>query len=306
MAGMTLRRQAPTTPAPGEDDDYMSMTIIEPTQALAKETYTQRRTRKQHEAEERSRPKSRPEIAAAAEAARDEALSTALPKTSKGFQMMTKLGFRAGDALGSSGNPNARTEPLGLAVKEDKGGVGMENARKRKFREETAAIEVNKKKQEAEEGNYRERVAREREERRVEGMCWGAMKVLEGFEQVEEEGKLQSKMANVLWRGLVRKREEKERERRMRFDLHQSLTRDKQYQDPEEDQQDRQALGNEEELLEEEDHELDDFLATEGKERLRKLVVYLRIKYFYCFWCKFKYEDKQMEGCPGVEEDDHD
>lgn len=58
--------------------------------------------------------------------------------------------------------------------------------------------------------------------------------------------------------------------------------------------------------MEEEDEELDEFLSLEGKEKLRTLVEYLRQEHRYCFWCKFQYEDEKMEGCPGLEEDDHD
>ena len=217
--------------------------------------------------------------------------------------MMAKLGFTPGAALGASSNPNARTEPLDILVKEDRGGVGMQSEKKRKFREEAQGVE---KKQKAEEGDYRERVGREREEKRVEGMFGGAMRVLEGLEQPESEDNVSTKKVNVLWRGLVRERREKERERRARYDLHQSLSRSAAYDDPEEDEYDRQALGTEEEDVEEVDEELDRFLKLEGKDRLRRLVVCLREEHHYCFWCKFKYEDEKMEGCPGLEEDQHD
>lgn len=293
-------------PASDEVDDYMSMTVTEPTNSQGKETYTQRRIRKQREAEARSHPRSKAEITAAADAAREDALQTALPNDSKGFQMMAKLGFKPGSALGASTNTNARTEPLGIAVKEGKGGVGMENEKKRKFREDAAAVEGAQKKMEVDQGDYRERVGREREEKRVEGLFWGAMKVAEGLEQPEMGMKVPLEKVNVLWRGLLRERAEKERDRRMRYDLHQSLTRDRQYEDAEEDRHDRQALGKEVEEVEEEDEELDGFLKLEGRERLRKLVDYLRVQHFYCFWCKCKYEDESMEECPGLEEDDHD
>ena len=300
----------PSAPKPAsqgqeEEDDYMSMAILEPTQPLQKETYTARRARKQREAEARSRPKSKAELAAVADAVREDGLSTALPSTSKGFQMMAKLGFRPGSALGASTNLNARIEPLEIAVKEDRGGVGHENEKKRKFREEAEKVESSEKKQKADEGNYRERVGREREEKRVEGVCWGAMRVLEGLEApVEGFEKVPRGKVNVLWRGLVREREEKERERRARYDLLQSLSKNASY--TEEDEQDRHTFGMEEEDFEEEDEELDAFVALEGKVRLRILVGYLREKHFYCFWCKCKYENESMEGCPGVEEDDHD
>ena len=217
--------------------------------------------------------------------------------------MMAKLGFKPGAALGASSNPNARTEPLGISVKEDRGGVGMLNERKRKFRDEA---ERAGKKQKADEGDYRERVSREREEQRVEGMFWGAMRVLEGLEQSEGGDRVPLQKVNLLWRGLVRERREKERERRARYDLHQSLSRSVAYDNSEEDEQDRQALGREEEDVDKDDKELDEFLGLEGKERLRKLVEHLRQEHRYCFWCKYKYEDEEIEGCPGLEEDDHD
>ena len=217
--------------------------------------------------------------------------------------MMAKLGFRPGAALGAPSNPNARTEPLNISVKEDRGGVGMQNEKKRKFREEVQGME---KKRKAEEGDYRERVSREREEKRVEGLFGGAMRVLEGLEQPEGGDKVPVKKVNVLWRGLVRERCEKERGRRARYDLHQSLSRNAAYDDPEEDEHDRQALGREEEDVEEEDEELDKFLSLSGKDRLGRLVGCLREEHQYCFWCKFKYDDEKMEGCPGLEEDDHD
>lgn len=204
-----------------------------------------------------------------------------------------------------------------MVVKEDRGGVGLDSERKRKVREE---VEGMVEREREEEEGFRERVAREREERRVEGLVRGAMGVVEGFEgegEREEEkeegkegkeggkGKMPTKQINVLWRGLVRQREEKERERRMRYDLLQSLSRNPNYDDADEDRDDRLALGKEEEEVDEEDEELGAFNALEPKERLRRLVGYLRERYQYCFWCKFRYPDEGMEGCPGVTEDEH-
>ena len=242
--------------------------------------------------------------------------------------MMAKLGFKPGNTLGASTNPHVRVEPLGVVVKEDRGGIGLDSEKKRKFREE---MEGETKRVKAEEGEYRDRVAREREERRLEGLVGGAMRVAERLDTEREatgdnngaineaersngedkmggsikKSKL-TKHVNVLWRGLVRQREEKERGRRARYDLLQSLSRNATYNDPEEDDQDRQAWGTEEEEVEEEDEELDGFNALEPAERLGRLVAYLRTTHRYCFWCKFQYPDVEMEGCPGVTEEDHD
>lgn len=126
----------------------------------------------------------------------------------------------------------------------------------------------------------------------------------------------------VVYRGLVRSREEAERERRMRYDLEQSsMLSSKQlptYVDDELDADDKHALGKDitthkpwntyvmAEDLDEEDPELDEFNALGQDERLRRLVLYMRDKHHYCFWCKAKYEDAEMDGCPGLTEEDHD
>ncbi|KAL8922072.1 MAG: hypothetical protein Q9208_005382 [Pyrenodesmia sp. 3 TL-2023] len=309
-------------PSAEDEDDYMSMAIPEPSSTFSQpETSVQRRARKKREAEARARQPSKAELARQADLARDEALNTSLPTTSKGYQMMAKLGFKAGSALGKEGNQHARTEPLGVMVKEGRCGVGMEGEKKRKIREEVGdegRVDGDKKRET--EGEFRDRQGREREEKRLEGMCWGAMKVLEGLEgqdavtgegpctdgdTIENKTTKRTQRVNVLWRGLVRDRQFKERERRMRYDLHQSLSRNAAYDDPDEDRQDRQAWGDEEEEVEEEDPELEELNALEPAERLRRMIEYLREKWRYCFWCKFQYPDQEMDGCPGLTEDEH-
>jgi hypothetical protein len=316
-----------------DEDDYMNMVIAEPDAPKEKETYTERRLRKQREAEARGRVKSKVEKAAEEAAARDAALSTSLlsnpstTSTNKGFAMMAKMGFKPGAALGS-GNPDARTEPITISMKDDRGGIGMDSEKKRKFREE---YEKEGKRVKAEEGEYRERVRKEREEVRLEGMVANAMRIAERMAAEKEEEALRNdevddkvngverkisvkplKQINILWRGLVRGREEKERDRHMRYDLQQSLSRLPTYDDEDEDKEDKRALGknriqyNLVEDLEEEDPELDEFNALAPAERLQKLVIYLREEYSYCFWCKFTYSDNKMEGCPGITEEDHD
>jgi len=322
----------PSPAANGADDDeedYMNMIIAEPPKPKEKETYTQRRLRKEREAETRGRIKSKTELAADEAAAREAALSKSLlddpaaASKNKGLAMMAKMGFKPGVALGRKDNVDARTEPVGIMMKEDRGGIGLDSERKRKFREE---VEREGKRVKAEEGEYRERVRKEREDVRLEGMLGAAMRVAERMHDEREEEQTERdeptkkrkvstkplKQINVLWRGLVRKREEKERDRRMRYDLEQSLSRLPTYEDPDEDKDDKRALGKDSihhtlvQDLEEEDPELDQFNDMEPAERLQKLVFHLREEHNYCFWCKYTYPDKKMEGCPGLTEEDHD
>jgi len=110
----------------------------------------------------------------------------------------------------------------------------------------------------------------------------------------------------------VRAREEAERDRRMRYDLEQSLSRLPTYEDEDEDEDDKRAMGKSKTIyevaedLDEEDPGLDEFNALEPEEKLSRLVEHLRKEHHYCFWCKFTYPDESMDGCPGLTEEDHD
>ena len=159
----------------------------------------------------------------------------------------------------------------------------------------------------------------------MEGQMFGAMKVCERLEEEDEATNIdqsdesnprkRSKPlsgVNVLWRGLAKERALKERDRRMRYDLHQSLSRRPTYDDPDEDADDKIAMGKKSELeeedieLDQDDEELDEFEGLDVADRLQKLVAYLRERWHYCFWCKYRYPDESMDGCPGITEEEHD
>lgn len=324
--------QKATTREPEEkeddEDDYMSMTIADPTPTTKVETLTQRRLRKQREAEARAHPKSKAELAAEAEKQRQDALATKLSEQSKGAKMMAKLGYKPGSALGVATNVNARVEPIGVEVKEGREGIGALSEKKRKFREEVEKAEEGEKRRKEDEGGYRERVAKERDEKRCEGMWWGAMKVLEGLveDQGREEdprvglaekrvhnngtGAYSGRKAPLPYRPLVRDRQEKEKEKRRRYDLMQSLSRNTIYDDPDEDAHDRLALGKEVEDLEDEeevDEELQEYVQLPTTERLERVLKELRDEWNYCFWCKYRYGNREEmeQDCPGETEDEH-
>lgn len=317
----------PPTPPDEEEDDYMSMALLEPQDPKPNFSNSfQRRKQKEKAALSASLPAhAKPPTNPPPEP---------LAPTSKGFALLSKLGYTPGSTLGSGSNPNALLHPLGAEPKGDKGGIGHESERKRKVREEIEEQIGLEKRVKADQGDYRERVGREREERRAEGMWWGGMKVLEGLVEGEHETERDDaedsdypnplgasseprqshadtttthplKRIPLLYRPLPASRLQKERERRARYDLHQSLTRNANYDDPEEDAQDWQAFGREEEELEEEDEELEAYMQLEPAERLRRVVGELRGKWRYCFWCKMRYEDEGMEGCPGDGEEEH-
>ncbi|KAI9166986.1 G patch domain-containing protein 11 [Paramyrothecium foliicola] len=323
--------------AADDDDDYMNMTFEDPTPA--KESSFQRAQRLKRESRARGVVKSKAQIAEEEEAAREKALSTSMlddarAKKSKGFAMMAKMGF-SGGGLGKKtedGEAPGRTEPIAISKKDDRGGIGLESEKKRKLRE--AVEEQASKAVKLDPDEYRERVRKEREEARLEKQFHAAQRLAESMDDEQAESKPEGEQAGseepdaapkprpiagrplksipVLYRGLVRYREEKERDRKMRSDLEQSLSRLPTYESDNEDELDKMALGKVKtvyvtaEDLDEEDEELDQFNALDIGERLRQLLVYLRERYNYCFWCKMAYPDSEMEGCPGLTEEDHD
>ncbi|KAK3335522.1 hypothetical protein B0T19DRAFT_406686 [Cercophora scortea] len=329
----------PSNPTSSSDseDDYMKMTF--PDDACPSSTHShphkqpetslQRRQRERREAEIRARVKSKAELAAEETAAREAAQSRSLllpsnklPK-SKGLAMMAKMGFTGG-ALGSKDTSNSSTatlrmvEPIRVAIKDGREGIGLESERKRKLREAAEALGAQTKRAKAdEEGVERlvyaaQRVAEMMDEERKDGLTVAGDK-----KQTTSSRPLKS--IPVVWRGLIRAREETERDRRMRHDLEQShssrLGLLPTYTDAEEDLDDKLAQGKSAapwttyvtaDDLDEEDTELDAFNALPAAEKMQKLVEYLRGEYRYCFWCKTAYPDPEMDGCPGIEEEDHD
>ena len=306
-----------------EEDDYLSMTFGDPSAPAAKKTSLQRTARLKKEAAERGRVPSKAELAEQEKAARDAALATELDISNKGAKMMARMGFKGGP-LGQTGD--ARTKPIELLMKDDRGGIGMDSEKKRKVREAAEAADVGEKRQKVGLEEFRERNRVEREEKRTEGLMWGGMKVLEEFEEEDEDGVADQTDGvereaskdntsqgqrkplpdvNVLYRPLLKQRLERERDNKMRQELNNSLsTRNDAEADSDNDDQ-NDPFDQRVQDLDDEDPELKDFEELSFAERVEKIVEELREKYHYCFWCKYRYPDAEMDGCPGLTEDEH-
>lgn len=256
--------------------------------------------------------------------AREQALASTLDASNKGFKMMAKLGYKPGATLGKS--TDARTEPIHLSMKEDRGGIGMDSEKKRKMRELIEDGERQEKKTKVDQVDYRERLRQEREEERLSRQAHAAQKVLEGLDTEQEEQLAKStksditpvekrplKSINVLWRGLIKERREREANENMKREVQNSLTYSKPdygESDDEEDDSHPSKKGNMleffEQDLEDEDEELAEFNALTPVERLDKVAQDLRSRHLYCFWCKTKYDDADFLGCPGATEEAHE
>ena len=285
--------------------------------------------------------------------------------------MMTKLGYKPGTTLGTAGSTSGLKEPIGVEMKIDRGGIGADAEKKRKVRE-MAELELGEeKRRKVEVEDYRERVVREREEKRAEGLLEGARKVAialaeEDEEQEDDDGtegdggdtvnghpnndvhighdprkrrpkskskprpKPTLKSIPLLWRASVKSHELRDRDKRLRHEMLGSLSASSNLpvaDNPDElhisssDEDDQLSLQPlrapsrpraaeivDDADLDDTDEELDAFEAQSEVEKLGAVVEYLRSKWRYCFWCKYRYRDaKEMEeGCPGVAEEDHD
>ncbi|KZM22192.1 uncharacterized protein EKO05_0002116 [Ascochyta rabiei] len=304
-----------------EEDDYMNMVFEDAPKGPQFETSLQRAARKRKEAEARARQKSKAEKEADAEAAREEALATALPETNKGFKMMAKFGFKQGDTLGKS--EDARKAPIAVDVKADRAGIGLESEKKRKFREQWEEADRLAKRSKEEEGDYLEVRRQEQEEKKAERDLDNAQRTAERLYDKEAEDKGTPEPSdkplnhvNLLWRSRVRKRVEIQQDKQQRRELNNSLASRLPTLADEGDQDNdaKVALGQDltpfyttlENDLEAEDPELADFEARPVIERLEKVLLYLRDKFHYCLYCGYQYPDAELEGCPGVTEEDHD
>ena len=234
--------------------------------------------------------------------------------------MMAKFGFKQGDALGKS--EDARKEPIRVNVKDDKGGIGLESEKKRKFREQWEEADRLAKRSKEEEGDFLEIRRQEQKEKRAERDLGNAQRTAERLfhKEAEKRGDPEPDEKplgdiNVLWRGRARRRNEIKREKQQRRELDNSIaSRLPTLAAEDEDDDSKVAHGHDlapfytslENDLEEEDPELAEFEALPITERLYKVLVFLRNNYHYCLYCGYEYPDAEMESCPGTTEEEHD
>ncbi|KAH7408220.1 hypothetical protein DE146DRAFT_365795 [Phaeosphaeria sp. MPI-PUGE-AT-0046c] len=305
-----------------DDDDYMNMTFEDAPKGPKYETSLQRAARKRKEGEARSRQKTKAEREVDAEAAREASLATALPETNKGFKMMAKFGFKQGDTLGKA--EDARKEPIKVDIKGDRSGIGLESEKKRKFREQWEEADRLAKRAKEEEGDYLEIRRLEAKEKKADRDLDSAQRTAERLteQKSEDNGTPQVvdkrvKDVNVLWRSRARRREVIMHEKQQRRELNNSIASRLPTLAPEEDDEGddaKVAQGRDlapfytslENDLEDEDPELAAFEALPVEERLQKVLEFLRDEFHYCLYCGYQYPDAEMEGCPGVTEEEHD
>ncbi|XP_011184792.1 G patch domain-containing protein 11 [Zeugodacus cucurbitae] len=211
----------------------------------------------------------------------EESLKKPIEDQNKGFQMLAKMGYKPGQALGKKNTGNDKEtrliEPIGISIKSDRGGLGRETAlrdlaeRRQQIREqqlrnrlvggETVTVE-----------QFRKRVQEKADER----FAIGALKRCQlTCETLDLENDINE--AELCWFWPERN----------------EIVNEK---DPDEVNE-----PNEREVVDDNEEE---FTTVE---KLEMLTSYLRTSYKFCFWCGVRYKDQDdmNSNCPGEMRDDH-
>lgn len=198
---------------------------------------------------------------------REQGLQTSLTSENKGFAMLSKMGYKSGQAIGKTST--GIIEPIGIKIKDGRAGLGREAAIKELW-EQKAAFRRARQSQTIETLNvdeYRKRMV-ERSSNRKEigdlGKCQRAC------EKMDHEEKVKEPVLCWFWP----------------------------------DRRTKEEIEEEEEKLENEEDQEEDYT---NSQKLEMLIKFLRTTYNYCHWCGVKFIDVTdlMENCPGPGKDDH-
>ncbi|KAF7669157.1 hypothetical protein LDENG_00243250 [Lucifuga dentata] len=197
---------------------------------------------------------------------REAALQNSISNDNKGFALLQKMGYKAGQGLGKQGA--GRVDPIPLNIKSDRGGIGMEEMKKRKaeeelenYRQKVRAKQQNETKSLA---DFRVRVRTEKEERKIEGDLRRSQRACE---QLDSQKGITVPREDWYWA--------------------------------------KAEVDDEEDVKEQEDEETVELTSLD---KLQILTSYLRGIHFYCIWCGITYNDEEdlCSNCPGDTAADHD
>ncbi|KAI8085083.1 uncharacterized protein BX664DRAFT_300805 [Halteromyces radiatus] len=266
-----------------EEDDYMSTAILEQAAEMDKKlrtkTYSERRREQLREQQKKAYIKPRKQLE---QEAREQGLQKKMTDDNKGMKMMLKMGFKQGSALGKESQVGIH-EPLGVQLKQDRSGLGMDSLLKRK-RDEQAQEELEKRKKlDMDPEQFRELMATKAKKGKRSRQINAAAHLCK--ERDESKGI----NANILWVLIPKKSEDQEEE-----------------EDQDEYQENKETT-NENDHGIYPDEEMEELKSLPLDDQLTKIVDYLRTQHNYCFWCAAQYENENDldTHCPGLTEEEH-
>lgn len=199
---------------------------------------------------------------------RDKGLNTAISEENKGFQLLTKMGFKPGASLGKT--DSGLKEPINVIVKENAAGVGREEHLKTMKQKKIQLKEV----------------------------------VLKQHEQTFRAANVEKSIVWTLKRDFYKAqrvceeldfREQVKVPKELYFWTKESVKKLKQKDKVEESEEDSES----------DEEEYERFVTEEN---LFEIIDYLREKYLYCLYCVFTGDSKEdlEANCPGRYRLDHD
>ncbi|XP_060780620.1 G patch domain-containing protein 11 [Neoarius graeffei] len=257
-----------------DEDDYMSDAFLNPVldvrpgmpmvkplkEALRRETLRKEKNilnqQKSYKEQEQNR--------------RDAALQSSLSSENKGFALLQKMGYTAGQGLGKEGT--GRVEPIPLNIKTDRGGIGMEELKKRKaemnLQKYRKKLKVKQHMEKKSLEDFRDRKRTEREKHETEG---DLRKSQWACEQLDRQKGINVPRDSWYWPEVVKNQEA----------------------EAEHDEPNTEGREDDEELT--------------SLVKLQFITSYLRSVHFYCIWCWTAYRDEEdiNTNCPGDTASDH-
>ncbi|XP_076830208.1 G patch domain-containing protein 11 [Brachyhypopomus gauderio] len=199
---------------------------------------------------------------------RDAALGTSISCENKGFTLLSKMGYKAGQGLGKEGA--GRVEPIPLSIKTDRGGIGMMELKKRKAEEKLENYRKKEKMKHQIENksfeDFRERMRTEKDKHQTEQ---DLRKSQRACEQLDTQKGMIIPRDSWYWPEVNKDEDERS------------------------DESDNEGSNEKEELT--------------PLDKLQFITSYLRSVHFYCLWCGTTYSDEEdlKLNCPGDTAADH-
>ncbi|XP_039493674.1 G patch domain-containing protein 11 [Drosophila santomea] len=262
-----------------EEEDYMSDKFLAGLQDVRPSLVHSRGTKRQIEVESKKEELKKRQRETASSGNVDnvrlqQSLNKPISADNKGFQLLAKMGYKAGSGLGKTSD--ARTEPVRITIKTGRGGLGRE----------TAVAELTLKRQELRRAHllskvgiesgeevtteaYRRRATHKAEERKLQ---YDIKRCQQTCESLDLKSAIAEPDLDFFWPP----KQKDENETQSDAD------------DPEVEEPSKEELYS-------------------PSEQLELLTGYLRTAYCFCYWCGTNYEDAEDLGsnCPGLTRDDH-
>lgn len=207
------------------------------------------------------------------EESRKQGLESAIGQDNKGFQLMQKMGYKPNTGIGRFGT--GRLEPVPIDLKPSKGGVGLEEERKRRGDQIQKMRTEKKIKVEKE---WKQSIKTKLNDK---GISKDLIKSQKACEQLDFRKNIKEPLEKYYWpKEFLKSKEDKDSEI-----------------DDDDDDDDSNDEDNDDD-----DNELS------KTDQLERLTEYLRTTYFYCIWCAIEFNDSDdmISNCPGKTSTDHD